>query len=666
MTLSLRVKNLQYFDQNELVPLAKMLRAHTPVWDLIAEGKPNGPNLRTQDGQLLYRQDARADTETQLNAFFKSPTRIVFGKPDYVEAPYEMPPLEEGAFLTQRYDDRASDDHYGRYVGEFSEWLRENKVEVSDKPTSVNPYYMIIWGIGLGFHLRPLVEKFTPETIMLVDETLDGLYYSLDFIDWAEFISRLKEKGIKFKIFIEKTKVNIASKIGGSIQTDSLLGLDGLVGFQHLQTPLLKVAFSEFHNQKTANLATFIGFCVDEFNMMKNSFRNLRSGDKRMIKKATVKANAPVIIVGSGPSLEKNIDFLKAMQDKAIIFTSGSSLKVLLKNGITPDFHANLERAKSIYERHVELVEEDFDLKQTNVVLTTTIWPGIDKFFKDAVYFLRPALSPLAVYCEEDSQVLYGEGPQVTNTAFSFTSRLAPPAIYLLGVDLGTLDPNLPRAKDAWKGIRPRKLNIPMRGNSGRTVRTDHALLQQKNTLEGLIRKLPAGIPVYNLGNGVRIDGAKAKRAADVELPPLDIDKASHVEELMAQFPKYTRERFLAAWDSASVRDSVAHLVNNMDRLLSKHEGWTNKLIKALEDVNQYLGKQVRQQYAPRLLRGSVLRILMHANSVIQRVADERRVDVISGVKQIISSQIRLLEYEAYSLADELESEDEAFCATFD
>ncbi len=658
MSSTLRERNLEYLDK-EMAALATMLRSHQPVWTLVGEGD-NSPNLRMEDGRLLYKENARVDSEKQIHAFGQSPARIIFAAPDRAKS-YEMPAQEEGAFLTKRYDDRATDDHYGQYLVELNEWLTEHEVAVRGKPTTQRPYYLVIWGIGLGFHLKPVIEKYNPETLLLVDETLDGFYHSLDYTDWRDVIGYVRDNKIKFKIFIEKTKANILGKLGNSVQTESVLGLDGLMSFQHLQTPLLKVAFAEFQSPKTANLAAFIGFCVDEFNMMKNSFRNLRSGNKRMLTNAKLKAKAPVIIVGSGPSLEKNIDFLKSVQDKAIVFSSGSSLKVLLRNGIAPDIHANLERAHSIHDRHVELAEEGFDLKGIYALMTTTIWPGVDTYFKDTVYFLRPALSPLAVFCEEEGQILYGEGPQVTNSAFSFSLRLGVPAIYLLGVDLGTTDPRVPRAKDAWKGIRPRTLNIPMRGNAGKTVMTDTALLQQKTTLEGMIRKHKEPIDVFNLGDGVRIEGAKTRRPGDVDLPALDFDKKAHLDELIAQFPVYSRERFLAAWDSASVRDSVAHLVNSMDVLLSRHASWDNKLIKALEDLNLYVNKPIRQQYAPRLLRGSVLRMMMHANSVILRVDENRREEVIKGVKLILSRQLRLLEFEAYSLADELESEDEAF-----
>lgn len=49
-------------------------------------------------------------------------------------------------------------------------------------------------------------------------------------------------------------------------------------------------------------------------------------------------ANVPAIICGAGPSLEKNIHFLKEYLDKALIFAGGSALNALSSRGILPHF----------------------------------------------------------------------------------------------------------------------------------------------------------------------------------------------------------------------------------------------------------------------------------------------------------------------------------------
>ena len=46
--------------------------------------------------------------------------------------------------------------------------------------------------------------------------------------------------------------------------------------------------------------------------------------------------DTPFVLVGAGPSLDESIDFLKKVQDKAIIVTSNSPLRKLINSGIRP------------------------------------------------------------------------------------------------------------------------------------------------------------------------------------------------------------------------------------------------------------------------------------------------------------------------------------------
>ncbi|SCA62366.1 Uncharacterized protein SCG7109_AA_00020 [Chlamydiales bacterium SCGC AG-110-M15] len=53
--------------------------------------------------------------------------------------------------------------------------------------------------------------------------------------------------------------------------------------------------------------------------------------------------NVPAIICGAGPSLDKNIDVLKTLEDKALIFAGGSALNALNKGGVVPHFGAGID-----------------------------------------------------------------------------------------------------------------------------------------------------------------------------------------------------------------------------------------------------------------------------------------------------------------------------------
>jgi hypothetical protein len=541
--------------------------------------------------------------------------------------------------------------------------LTEGEIKYGEEFTG-SAFYLFVYGLGLGLQLEPLIRHYKPKVLVIVEESRDNFVHASSVIDWESIWRLSQELGTTIKLTIEKDPIRIHEGVKTHIMSSSLMGLDGLHVFNHGYSSALKQASALLMDPKSANLASFMGFITDEYNMMKNSFRNLRHGTKRLIGPAKEKCYYPVLIVGSGPSLEENMEWLRNNRDKFILISSGSSLAVLLKNGVRSDFHCNLERAQSILERHEELVQQGYadELKQIYAVMTTTIWPGVDQFFKDTVYFLRPALSPLGVFAENFDQVLFNEGPQVTNTAFAFARRLAAKEIYLLGVDLGTTNPDLPRAKDAWKGIRPRQLTIPLRGNKGKTVFTDMALVQQKDTLEAQIRKLnDIGGHCYNLGTGVQIRGAKPAETTDIVKEQLTIDREKELAKMVEQFPVYTREKFLTNWTNEVVRESVARFINELILKLSQ-PGWTNDMIYDLEAICSYANKPLRAQYAPRLIRGSLLRIFLHSHGIIQRLIDKESQDKsIAAIKEVLVDTIRGIEREAYALADELESEDTAF-----
>lgn len=62
----------------------------------------------------------------------------------------------------------------------------------------------------------------------------------------------------------------------------------------------------------------------------------------------TLESNVPVIIVAAGPSLDKNIDELKAAKRKACILACDTALKPLLRHDIVPDFFFIVDPAKPI------------------------------------------------------------------------------------------------------------------------------------------------------------------------------------------------------------------------------------------------------------------------------------------------------------------------------
>jgi len=617
------------------------------------------------NGVPIFKKGSKAEARGLVLLAKKNPARILFGKPSLMfteaNAEAERAALNDSVeFETQKYDDVNQDTHVIDFQREIGHSLEKLNLDITDKIKREEPYFVVSYGQGLGFVLREIWDTWKPKVLIVCEADKEMLYHSLDVFDWASLIKDIRAEGSQIVLIVDENPRTMLTRLNAAVQSECIIGLDGLLAIKVSNHPTINMVFAEFQSSKTGNLASYMGYIVDEYNMMKNSFRNLRTGDRRLLNTTRVKPELPVLIVGSGPSLEQNLDFVRSVRDRVILMASGSSLAVLLRNGIVPDYQAVLERARGNYERHKELAQE-FNLKQITAILTTTIWPGSADYFKDAVFFLRPALSPLGVFCHTDAEILNGEGPQVTNTAFAFATRMGFTEIYLLGVDLGARDPNRPRAERAWltPGLKQRELTIPVRGNFGRTVYTDNGLIQQRVTIENQIEKLRRkGGKVYNLGDGVLIAGSIPTKPETVKLTESRIDRVKHVEALTQQFPVMTRARFVSDWESSQVRLSVAKMIRQLTDTVCQAETWNHQMLRQLEVINQYVGKPVKNQYAPRLLRGSVLRMLMFMQSIMVRTPKEKEPEILQAIKPVWTDMMLRLERESYELADELENED--------
>ena len=103
-------------------------------------------------------------------------------------------------------------------------------------------------------------------------------------------------------------------------------------------------------------------------------------------------------------------------------------------------------------------------------------------------------------------------------------------------------------------------------------------------------------------------------------------------------------------------------MISSMVKALEGATRWDNRLLKQIEDINSYMNKALRKQYAPRLLRGSLLRMCMYVNAVFLRLVElDKEQELFEAIREAFLETLRGIELEAYALADELESEDEYF-----
>lgn len=146
----------------------------------------------------------------------------------------------------------------------------------------------------------------------------------------------------------------------------------------------------------------------------------------------------PAVVVSAGPSLQKNIQYLKrAPRTNILIFAVDTVLEKLLNMGIIPDAVFTIERPKIVYEYFYENVEIPDELV---FVGPPVVYPGIlNKFNHDRIIFplkQDEKINEWLNYLVSNKADLIPTGSSVAHLAFSFARYLGCDPIIFIGQDL--------------------------------------------------------------------------------------------------------------------------------------------------------------------------------------------------------------------------------------
>lgn len=222
-----------------------------------------------------------------------------------------------------------------------------------DEKTTIN----VIFGLGLGY----LFKRFTMNVkgrIVVYEPNIDVLRITLETADLTAELSR-----------------------PGVFIVDSIKDIEKF--YEHLYVDEAELTLS-FTRPYTEMYPKVFDKLIDELGFMRglytcnyknlfeksrhwtlkgiiNTYQTLRAYDLEYLRNKFT--NKPAVIISAGPSLDKNIHQLKEFQDKAVIFSVGTSTKTAVKHGIKPDFLTIVE-----YNDCASQVE-GLDLSDINLIL---------------------------------------------------------------------------------------------------------------------------------------------------------------------------------------------------------------------------------------------------------------------------------------------------------
>ena len=160
-------------------------------------------------------------------------------------------------------------------------------------------------------------------------------------------------------------------------------------------------------------------------------------------------SGVPAVIVSAGPSLEKNVHYLKEFCENVLVFAVDTVMSKLLKMGIMPDAVFTIERPKIVYEYFYQ----DADIPEDTVFVgPPVVYPKILEKFKTNRMLLplkyNETVNKWINSLVDDRGDFIPCGASVAHLAFSFARYLGCDPIIFIGQDLAYGEDGRTHVKD--------------------------------------------------------------------------------------------------------------------------------------------------------------------------------------------------------------------------
>lgn len=379
--------------------------------------------------------------------------------------------------------------------------------------------FLISVGIGLGIHLPMLLEAYDIKTLIVVEQFKEFLYHSLHIVPWHGLLAIMDERGGSIRFLCSEDPDTLANALVFELRGPAFSMLDGSYIFRHYTSPVLDKTVDKL-KELIPVVEGSDGFFEDEYLMLKQGAENFRDYSFNLLKDSRERPikEMPVFVIGSGPSLDSCIEPIKKNRDNVMVFTGGTGLGVMLRQGIRPNFHCEIENTWDIRDSLEMLLKEGLDFSGITLIAANTVHPDVLSFFDNRIIYWRDSVIPSRLFCDWD-EPLNLAGPTVTNLAVRSAMSMGFFEFYLFGIDLGSKEPDKHHSDssiyataedDYWKsGSQMEPFTIEVEGNLGSTVYTNRPFLLTRMFFKRLFSMFQM-CHFFNCSDGVKLDGATA------------------------------------------------------------------------------------------------------------------------------------------------------------
>lgn len=350
-------------------------------------------------------------------------------------------------------------------------------------------------------------------------------------------------------------------------------GIKHLQDFYQIFTPLL--------NRKALNRSTRIN---SSHLFLSNALINAVFAQQinNVVDYKDLYKNKPVLMVATGPSLNKQLNTLQKYKDQFIVIAVDAAVPILKKHDIIPQYVVTIDPSKRPYWKHNELDPNTTFLIEIGCC-PDVAWSNNQNYLVTSCHpDVRMLLHSLGI-----NVPLMGNGGSVATSAFNFAHYTGANPIVMIGQDLAWTG-----GKDHAEGYvsqySQEALNqryekgFDIEGYDGNPVRTEKQLLGFKTWFEGRISTMPETMVINATEGGAKINGA-------VQIPFESVCKEIFTSNL-GEFPKNPAKQWQLDFDY------LGNYINELQQLcqdIATLEKELNEGIKIIKEIKKTPKKSV-------------------------------------------------------------------------
>lgn len=391
----------------------------------------------------------------------------------------------------------------------------EDTVRDIAEASNLSRYPMLVYfGISNGVFFRAILDNFNfLESLYVIEPELEILFIALHTIDFSKEIES------------EKIKIFLAEQIEYHLIRE-LLAKDGLAAYLRLYDLKITRQFYSFYiNDLMAVNKVFIDAIEHFVKSHGNCVKDALVGDEHFIYNLPLmlksipfkslinkKPSETAILVATGPSLNKQLDLLRSVNNRATIIAVDASMPILEREGIVPDVVCSIERVEATSKFFAQTSAEF----QKNITFVCAALQHKKIFENIKGGQLVVAMRPFHFmrYFGFHDYGYCGIGMSSANLAFDVAYLMGFKNLILIGQDLAYANDGKSHASGHVYGEDEKtaeynaSLTVPAWGGNGRAVTTEVWSMFRNYFISNIAEVKDGMLTINATEGGSRIDGA--------------------------------------------------------------------------------------------------------------------------------------------------------------